>query len=306
MKTKIVMLTGFLGAGKTTLLSALLDEYRESKIGIIVNEFGQISIDGPLLEREGIRMQELANGSIFCACIKENFLKSLIAMSKEQLEILFIEASGLADPSSMALILQAIAPKTENGYTYAGAVCVVDGESFPEYYELLPALHRQVVYSGAIIVNKADLADDETLSEVLGILQNSNPTAKIHVTSYCRVNYRQLVSELHQPVPEAEESTNTFESRPQTFVLYGEKAIDQDELLDFLNVLSESSYRIKGFALTTDGNRSVSCVKHHAEILPWPKEIEKTELVIISAIGIRMVSLLTEELNKRFNGIIHL
>ena len=144
MKTKIVMLTGFLGAGKTTFLSALLDEYRDQRIGIIVNEFGEISIDGPLLEREGILMRELANGSIFCACIKENFLSSLIALSFEPLDYVFIEASGLADPSSMDMILQAIAPKVKNEYAYLGSICIVDGETFLDYYELLPALHRQV------------------------------------------------------------------------------------------------------------------------------------------------------------------
>ena len=96
---KLILLTGFLGTGKTTLLKQLLSEFKDEKIGVIVNEFGQINIDGTLVEKEGVKMTELTNGSIFCACIKDNFVNSLIALSKEDISYFFIEASGLADPA---------------------------------------------------------------------------------------------------------------------------------------------------------------------------------------------------------------
>ena len=98
---QIVLLSGFLGAGKTTLMQRLLDTYKDHKIGVIINEFGEINIDAKLVSREGIDIAELSNGSIFCACIKDKFVDGLIAMSKTDIEYLFIEASGLADPSNM-------------------------------------------------------------------------------------------------------------------------------------------------------------------------------------------------------------
>ena len=64
-------------------------------------------MDARLLEKDGIATAELSNGSIFCACIKDNFIKALIEMSKRDIENLFIEASGLADPSNMDQILEA-------------------------------------------------------------------------------------------------------------------------------------------------------------------------------------------------------
>ena len=68
---RLIMLTGFLGAGKTTLLQKILEEYSDQKIGVLINEFGAVSIDSELVEGEGIDMTELSNGSIFCACLKD-------------------------------------------------------------------------------------------------------------------------------------------------------------------------------------------------------------------------------------------
>jgi G3E family GTPase len=128
--TEIILLTGFLGAGKTTFMRSLLDTYQDKKIGVIVNEFGERNIDGETLEKEGILMEELSNGSIFCACIKDNFLSSLIYLSKKDLEYVFIEASGLSDPSSIGQILETIKPKTVKPYSYKGAIGIVDADIF--------------------------------------------------------------------------------------------------------------------------------------------------------------------------------
>lgn len=111
---QIVLLTGFLGAGKTTLMQRLLDTYAGRKIGVIINEFGEINIDAKLVSRDGIEMAELSNGSIFCACIKDKFVDGLIAMSKTDIEYLFIEASGLADPSNMGEIVSGIRRETDD------------------------------------------------------------------------------------------------------------------------------------------------------------------------------------------------
>ena len=85
---QIVLLSGFLGAGKTTLMQRLLSSYEDHKIGVIINEFGEINIDARLVNRDGIEMAELSNGSIFCACIKDKFVDGLVAMSKKDIEYL--------------------------------------------------------------------------------------------------------------------------------------------------------------------------------------------------------------------------
>ena len=116
----LVVLTGFLGAGKTTLMQRTLDAFSDEKTGVIINEFGNENIDSVLLKREGLEISELSNGSIFCACIRDKFVDSLIEMSHMDIDYLFIEASGLADPSNMETILTGIAHKTRAGYNYHG------------------------------------------------------------------------------------------------------------------------------------------------------------------------------------------
>lgn len=301
---KVVLLTGFLGTGKTTLLKQLLSEFRDEKIGVIVNEFGQISIDSTLIEKDGIRMAELTNGSIFCACIKDNFINSLIALSKEDISHLFIEASGLADPASMSQILRGIAPQTTVHYDYRGSVCIVDAETFLDYYDLLPALHQQVAYSGGIIVNKVDLVDQDMLADVLEELRSINASSPIHVTTYCKVELRKLIDELLIPDKSDEESSNTVESRPKTFILETGKIIPSKALEEFLHDIMESSYRIKGFANTDKGTVYISGVRSHMEIIPWEDPVEKTEIVIISAVGIRMMSIITAGLKGELANIL--
>ena len=64
----LYLLSGFLGAGKTTLLRRMLEHYAQLRVGVLVNEFGQLGIDGRLIESGEIQMTEIDNGSIFCSC----------------------------------------------------------------------------------------------------------------------------------------------------------------------------------------------------------------------------------------------
>ncbi len=304
--TELILLTGFLGSGKTTLMRAILDAYKEKKVGVIVNEFGQLSIDGALIRRDGVALYELTNGSIFCACIKDNFLASLIEMSKKDLEYIFIEASGLADPANMGQILKTIASKTSKPYHYLGAVCIVDAENFLDLYDLLPALHNQVIYAGAIIINKSDLADSAAIVAVFNKLTEINPAASIHITSYCTLNIKEIMAALHPTSFEAQDSTNTFESRPKTFTLTSDQILSRLDLEHFLGEIAEDTYRIKGFALTDKGAVEISCVKEHLSISPWPEKIARSEIVVISAVGIKLLSTITKALDKHLRGKLHL
>lgn len=302
---QLVLLTGFLGAGKTTLMSFILEAYKDKKIGVIINEFGKINIDARLIEKDGIEMSELTNGSIFCSCIKDKFVDSLIALSNTEIEYLFVEASGLADPANMPQILKGIEPKTGNPYHYRGALCVIDGENFTELIELLPALHRQVEYGDVMILNKADLVDEKEIVEITERVQQINPEARLYVTSYCRVDIRDIVESMKSLKKEGQETTNTFESRPNTLVLTAEETIAEKDLVMFLKEVAPHTYRIKGFAETERGPVEISCVGKNTYLNPWHMEIKGSQIVIISAIGIRIMSIVTAALEKKLKGILH-
>jgi G3E family GTPase len=283
--TRLILLTGFLGSGKTTLLGRLLRFCSNRHVGVIVNDFGEINIDARLIENDGITMRELSNGSIFCACIKDNFLKALIDMSHYEFEYLFIEASGLADPSSMRQILRTIANDTEHPYHDCGSICLLDGESFLEMNSLLPAVHNQLAGAGAVIVNKMDLMDSAQKSEILREVRKTNPAAGIYFTSYCDVDLDQLLSAL-RPSGTAAESTNTPENRPTTFTVSILPSVTMNELNDFLGFISPYTYRLKGFVNIGEASYSVSGVRSHIMLVPWPREIPSSEIVLISAVGI--------------------
>lgn len=304
---RLILLTGFLGAGKTTLLQLILESMNNKKIGVIINEFGEINVDGKLIARDGIQMAELSNGSIFCACIKDKFVDSLIEMSHRDLEYVLIEATGLADPANMTAILDGISHKVRQPYDYRGSVCVVDGENFMGLYDLLPAIRAQLEFCGAVIINKADLIDEDQLKEIIEKLEEVNPKITPYVTSYCRIDIDELIDHLDPAkakIHDPRDSTNTVVSRPATFVVKGDAEIPHEELVRFAKALSPQAYRIKGFARTDKGPIEISGVGNQVEFLPWPHELERTDIVVISAVGFKMMSLIIAALGDKLKGLL--
>ncbi len=304
---QLTLLTGFLGAGKTTLMQRILNSQKGSKVGVIVNEFGNVNIDAILIERDGIRMAELTNGSIFCACIKDKFVDSLIEMSDWGLEHIFIEASGLADPANMPQILKGIEPKTSVPYEYKGALCVVDGESFDDLYDLLPAVHNQILYSNVVILNKVDLISEEHVSHLIKKIGKVNPNAVIYTCSYCQVDLEKIMEHLEGTDVKSGETTNTVESKPKTFSVKGKEEVPYEKMQEFIQQVIGDTYRIKGFLNTDRGRMQVSCVGKNIHIEPWEQEIKTNEIVLISSVGIKIISTITKAIdNTELKGILQL
>jgi G3E family GTPase len=302
----MILLVGFLGAGKTTLLKAILREFADRKIGVIINEFGEINIDAKLIKTGGIQITELSNGSIFCSCIKDKFVESLIEISHRDIEYLFIEASGLADPANMQVIIDYLKPKLKTPYDYKGAICVIDGESFTDLYEVLPAIESQIRYSSAVIINKGDLIDENTTGEIIRIIEGINPAATIQVVSYCKTDVMKLTENLMKSGEEARDSVNTVETRPNTFIVKGIGTIPYETLKAFLGDIAGQTYRIKGFAKTDRGGMEVSCVRDNVEIAPWDEDVEETALVVISAVGFKLISSITGAIDNHAKGLLRI
>lgn len=300
------MLTGFLGSGKTTLLKSLLNSYTDQKVAVIVNEFGELNIDGVLLQSEGVQMAELSNGSIFCACIKDKFVDSLIEMSTLDIDVLFIEASGLADPANMSDILAGIKAKTNDNLELLGSVVVTDAQNFAEMSEMLPALANQVEYASVAIVNKSDLADKEEIENTVSAIKDINPQIRSFITSQCNVDIPELINSFVKNEKTSKDSTNTVESRPNTFVVKAQNEISLSGLRKFLEDICTDSYRIKGFVKTDQGNVEVSCVGKQIEINDWEGHIDNTQLVVISSIGIKLLSMILKASKDHVDGALKL
>jgi cobalamin biosynthesis protein CobW len=131
------VVTGFLGAGKTTLIRNLLENVEGKRLAIIVNEFGDVGIDGEILKGCGIdvcpeeNVVELANGCI-CCTVADDFVPALdIILSRTpRVDHILIETSGLALPKPLVQAFQW--PSVKGRVTVDGVVAVVDGAALAE------------------------------------------------------------------------------------------------------------------------------------------------------------------------------
>jgi G3E family GTPase len=105
-KTRVILLSGFLGAGKTTLLKRILSwETDLADTVVLVNEFGDVGIDGALLKDSGSDVIELTSGCI-CCTLSADLMQSLVSIRERfNPRQIFIESSGVADPGSTAVVI---------------------------------------------------------------------------------------------------------------------------------------------------------------------------------------------------------
>ena len=145
-KLPVTVVTGFLGAGKTTLVRNLLQNNQGRRIAVIVNEFGEVGIDGDVLRdcqvcdeednAEGTLLHdtaannilELANGCL-CCTVQEEFLPTMQTLieRRDELDCVVIETSGLALPKPLVQAFRW--PEIRTSATVDGVVTVVDCEA---------------------------------------------------------------------------------------------------------------------------------------------------------------------------------
>lgn len=285
-KINLYLLTGFLGAGKTTFLTNVLKDLSEEKVGVIMNEFGKIGIDGQIIKKEGMELIEINKGSIFCSCLKLSFAHAMIELSKESLKYLFVESSGLADPSNIGDVLGGVEGEVGNVYDYKGAICLVDALHFLDQIEDLETVERQIKHCHLVVINKTDLVNEETLSHIKNRISEINSKVEIQECSFGELNYDFLNQDLmkNQWI-EYEETTNTPESKPKSLNLTFHGQVTKEKLTEFINSVSGDSYRIKGFFKLTDGWNQVDVVNRKIDFKLLTIEESESKLVFISKIG---------------------
>jgi cobalamin biosynthesis protein CobW len=204
-KIPVTVVTGFLGSGKTTLLRHLLQNNQGRRIAVIVNEFGEVGIDGELLrscqvcddETEATsNIVELANGCL-CCTVQEEFLPTMqnLLQRREQIDCLLIETSGLALPKPLVQAFRW--PEIRTGATVDGVITVVDCEAIasgtlvgdlqaldaqrqadPNLEHETPIeelFEDQLACADLVLLTKVDRVDDETQTQVKDWLKQQLP-----------------------------------------------------------------------------------------------------------------------------------
>lgn len=289
-KTKLYLLTGFLGSGKTTFLTNVLNDLTDIRVGVIMNEFGKVGIDGTIIKKDDMELIEINRGSIFCSCLQLSFVSALIEMADRNMEYVFVESSGLADPSNIGEFLDAVQIAKGDAYDYSGAICIVDGVNFLEQIEDIETVERQLKFCHLVVISKVDLIDEETLNKVKSKIREINDKAEIQIAINGRLDYNFLEKNLMEDDwVGTEDTTNSPENKPKTLTLTYNGEITKEKLTQFIDTIKKDSYRIKGFFKLEDGWNQVDVVGKRIDYKATDKEEPDSQLVIISKIGPQII-----------------
>ncbi|MEV8588339.1 GTP-binding protein [Streptomyces sp. NPDC051180] len=319
----VVVLAGFLGAGKTTLLNHLLRSSRGTRIGVMVNDFGDIGIDAMRIAGQVGSTVSLGNGCLCCAVDASELDEYLEVLTRPEsrLDVIVIEASGLAEPQE--LVRMVLASENER-IVYGGLVQVVDAAEFSATRARHPETDRHLPIADLVVVNKTDRVSGAELLAVHETVGGLAGKAVVVDATHGRIDPELLFDRV---VPEGEiEGQMSIED-----ILYAEEDCDGDpqahthtsyetvsltaatplhprRMMAFLDARPEGLYRIKGFVdfgLADPANRyGVHAVGRFLRFYPepWPEGEERlTQLVLIGS-GIDAAGLRKELASCELNG----
>ena len=178
-RAPVTVLTGFLGAGKTTLLNRILSEAHGRRYAVIVNEYGELGIDGGLVVGAEEEVLELNNGCVCCK-VRGDLLRALGGLAKRtgRFDGILIETSGLADPAPVAQSFFADDVVRQH-FRLDSIVCVADARHFATSLKESPEAAEQVALADTILLNKTDLVDATGLAATQDAIRGANPSARL-------------------------------------------------------------------------------------------------------------------------------
>jgi len=308
----ITILTGFLGAGKTTLLNRILNGDHGLRVAVLVNDFGAINIDAELVIGVKDDVISLANGCV-CCTIRDDLVATVVETINrpEAPGYILLEASGVADPSGIALTF--VAPELRDRIRLDSITCVVDADqvfAHPENPAVEQLKLRQIAFADMMILNKADLAGPEQVKKVRAWIDEHFNRLRIVETSYCDVPLEILLSVGCFDPARTERDLNVLthadcddancpdqhhghdhSTNFSTWSYETTRPLSLEALREAARKFPENIYRAKGIVYTTDAlsRRAVlQVVGRRADITlshEWGDRTPRTQIVVIGARG---------------------
>ncbi len=283
----VSVLTGFLGAGKTTLLNHILKEQSDYRFGVLINEVGEIGIDGQLVETQAEDVVEMSNGCI-CCTVRKDLVKGVQKLLKrENLDYILIETTGVADPGPVAQTFLNI-PQLQQHARLDSIITLVDAENVLSQLRETEVAKEQIALADFILLNKVDLVSSEELRQVEKTLAELNPQARVFRTEQSRVNLKEMLDlhafDLDQKLTVAPELLNEYRQNTHADIVSTsyrfDGPFDLAKLEEVLNEISEKSrvYRSKGI-LWVEGTprRAVFHGVNNRFTIYWDRLWEKAE-----------------------------
>ncbi len=179
---KLVQIAGYLGSGKTTLILALSKNLSEEgkKVAILVNDVGEVPVDGKVMQEYGLAVKDIGGGCICCQ-VAGNMRKTLGLLAKNyEPDITIIEPTGVAVPNAIKEAIGLEASKFK--VTFGPTIVLFDtarAEKFLNYDTLKRLVSTQLRDADIIALNKVDAASKEKIEDSKEYVHLINPNAKI-------------------------------------------------------------------------------------------------------------------------------
>ncbi|MBB5937578.1 CobW family GTP-binding protein [Streptomyces zagrosensis] len=303
----VVVLAGFLGSGKTTVLNHLLRRSADTRIGVIVNDFGSIEIDAMSVSGQVGSTVSLGNGCLCCVVdVSEldGYLDALTAPAA-RLDVIVIEASGLAEPQELVRMVLA---SDNQRVVYGGLVEVVDAAEFAATRARHPEIDRHLAIADLVVLNKTDRVPAADLKATWDTLAELSAGTAVIEAEFGRIDpellfdcrprderaARQLSFEdLRAELGVAEDEGvhgGHLHAAYESLAFTSQVPMDPRRLMDFLDSRPEGLYRIKGFidfGVADPRNRyALHAVGRFLRFYPepWPRATPRlTQLVLIGS-----------------------
>ena len=317
----LTLLTGFLGADKTTLLNRLLEDPALADTAVIINEFGEVSLDHLLVDYVGDNMVVLQSGCLCCTLrgdLVDGLEKLLRDLDNGRIKFsrVLLETTGLADPAPVLHTAMAH-PYLVKRFRLDGVVTVVDAINGEGALDAHPEAVKQVAVADRIVLSKTDLADAEVTQHLLDRLRALNPAAVVLDAAKGEATAERLVNcGLYDPahkIPDVKKwlaaeayadahshghhhhhhDVNRHDDHIVSFVLTANKPIPAGTLDMFLELLratyGANLLRMKGIVDVAEMPGTpvvVHGVQHifhpTAQLERWPDDDRRTRLVFIT------------------------
>jgi G3E family GTPase len=313
----LTILTGFLGAGKTTLLNRLLKDPALAETAVIINEFGEVSLDHLLVEYVGDNMVLLQSGCL-CCTMRGDLVDALETLLRDldnrrcKFRRVLLETTGLADPAPV-LHTAMSHPYLLLRYRLDGVVTVVDAINGESTLDAHAEAVKQAAVADRIVLTKTDLADVSQRNRIVRRLRALNPAAPILDAAKDEATPGRLLSSgLYDPdtkIPDVKKwlaaeayagdqdhhhhDVNRHDDHIGSFVLTADEPIPAGTLEMFLELLRATHggnlLRIKGIVKLAEMPETpvvVHGVQHvfhpTARLDRWPDDDHRTRIVFIT------------------------
>jgi G3E family GTPase len=295
----VTVVTGFLGSGKTTLINHILSEQCGRKIAVIVNEFGEIGIDGQIMIADDTEQLVEFNNGCLCCTVRGDLVRTLLDLTQRaDLDGILIETTGLADPAPVASTF-IVADEIKSKVSLDAFVTVVDAVNLQQNLLDSHEAQEQIAFADIILINKTDLVDPKQIDQIEQQIRGLNPIARIHHTTYGEVNLSlilgtkafNLEAKLEVDPMFLDDLEHEHDGAVGSFALASDRPIDMNKFMLWMNGLAqekgEDLYRTKGLFHAQGFServlfQSVRMLTSMQRDRPWqPEEKRLTQLVVI-------------------------